>query len=250
MSWFYSAGGEQKGPVEQAEFESLIATGVIRPETLVWQPGMPNWQSAADTRPDLLPPALPGAGTVPAYSGPAYSVPAYSVPAYMTPQAPTVTGRLYAGFWIRVLARLIDFLVLMVPSGLVVVLVVGSSFFTALFRGDISVLSTAAPMMVVASLINAVMAGAYEAFTTSTYGGTLGKLALGLRVILPNGGMLNVQQALIRYLLYYAGTLIGLIPFIGLLGTLLTLVDNVSAAFDPQKRTIHDRIAHTFVVKK
>ncbi len=240
MSWFYSAGGEQKGPVEQADFESLIATGVIRPETLVWQPGMPNWQSAADTRPDLLPPALPGVS----------AVPAYSVPAYITPQHPMIAGRLYGGFWIRVLARLVDGLVLMVPSILVIVLVAGTSFFSAILGGDISALTSSAPMLIVAGLINAAMAAAYEAFTTSTYGGTLGKLALGLRVILPDGGMLDLQQALIRYLLYGAGGLIGLIPVIGLLGSLLTLVDNVSAAFDPQKRTIHDRLAHTFVVKK
>ena len=234
MSWFYSAGGEQKGPVEQSEFEALIATGAIRPETLVWQPGMPNWQSAADTRPDLLPPALPGNLN--------------PVPVYVV--APSANGRQYGGFWLRFLARIIDALVLLIPSMLVFVLVLGGSFFTALLGGDFSVLTGGAPMMIVAGLINAMMYAAYEAFTTSTYGGTLGKLALNLRVILPDGGMLNLQQALIRHLIYAAGSLIGIIPLVGFLGVLWTLVDNVSAAFDPQKRALHDRIANTYVVKK
>ena len=219
--------------MEQAEFESLIATGAIRPETLVWQPGMPNWQSAADTRPDLLPPALPGMSPV---------------PVYVTP--PPGSGRQYGGFWLRFLARIIDSLVLLIPSLLVFLLVLGTSFFTALLGGDLSVLTGGAPMMLVAGLINAIMYAGYEAFTTSTYGGTLGKLALSLRVILPDGGMLSLQQALIRHLIYAAGSIVSIIPFAGIFGGLWTLVDNVSAAFDPQKRALHDRIATTFVVKK
>ncbi len=239
MSWFYSAGGEQKGPVEVAEFESLIATGVIRPETLVWQPGMPNWQAASEARPDLLPPGIPG---VPA---PMYS----SAPPAMG--AAIVGGRLYAGFWIRVLARIIDGFVLLIPSFTVFLLVVGASFFQSLFAGDFGVLSAGGPMFIVAGLINAIMYAAYEAFTTSTYGGTLGKRALSLRVILPDGGMLNLQQALIRHLIYAGGSILGaLVPMASFLNGLWMLVDNVSCAFDPQKRTLHDRIANTFVVKK
>lgn len=237
MSWFYSAGGEQKGPVEVAEFESLIATGVIRPETLVWQPGMPNWQAAAEARPDLLPPAIPG---VP--------VPVYVVE---PPATRAAGGRMYAGFWIRLVARIIDGLVLFVPSTIVILLVVGASFFQSVFAGDLSVLSAGGPMFMVAGLINAIMYAAYEAFTTSTYGGTLGKMALSLRVTLPDGGMLNLQQALIRHLIYAGGSIVGvLVPMAGVLNGLWMLVDNVSCAFDPQKRTLHDRIANTFVVKK
>lgn len=235
MSWFYSAGGEQKGPVEVAEFESLIATGVIRPETLVWQPGMPNWQAASEVRPDLLPPAIPG-------------LPA---PVYASAPPALAGGRLYAGFWIRVVARIIDGLVLLIPSIVVFLLVVGMGFFQSMLAGDLSVLSAGGPMFIVAGLINAIMYAAYEAFTTSTYGGTLGKMALSLRVILPDGSMLNLQQALIRHLIYAGGSILGaLVPMASLLNGLWMLVDNVSCAFDPQKRTMHDRIANSFVVKK
>ena len=223
-----------------AEFESLIATGIIRAETLVWQPGMPNWLAASAARPDLLPPAIPGQfSPVPM---PTYSA---DVPVTMT------GGRQYGGFWIRLLARFIDGLVLMIPSITVMVLVVGTSFFTSIMGGDFSVLTGGTPMFIVAGLINACMYAAYEAFLTSTYGGTLGKMALGLRVILPDGGMLNLQQALIRHLIYAGGGIIGaLVPMAGILNARWIVVDNVSAAFDPQKRALHDRIANTFVVKK
>ena len=237
MAWFYSAGGEQKGPVEVAEFETLIATGIIRAKTLVWQPGMPNWQTASAARPDLLPPAIPGQFS--------------PVPVYVVAPPSVADGRQYGGFWLRLLARIIDALVLMIPSVTVMILVLGTSFFTSIMGGDFSVLTGGTPMFIVAGLLNACMYAAYEAFLTSTYGGTLGKMALGLRVILTDGGMLNLQQALIRHLIYAGGGIIGaLVPMAGFLNVLWMLADNVSAAFDPRKRALHDRIANTFVVKK
>ena len=237
MAWFYSVGGEQKGPVEVAEFETLIATGVIRAETLVWQPGMPNWQTASAARPHLLPPAIPGQFS--------------PVPVYVVAPPSVADGRQYGGFWLRLLARIIDGVVLMIPSVTVMVLVLGTSFFSSVMGGDFSVFTNGAPMFIVAGLINACMYAAYEAFLTSTYGGTLGKMALGLRVILPDGGLLSLQQALIRHLIYAGGGIIGaLVPMAGFLNGLWMLADNVSAAFDPRKRALHDRIANTFVVKK
>ncbi len=234
MPWFYSAGSEQKGPVEDAEFESLIASGVIRPETLVWQPGMPNWQPASAVRTDLLPPALPAT--------------LEPVPVYVA-QPPD--GRRYGGFWIRFLARIIDGLVLLIPQLAVIVLVAGTGFVTAIMNGDFTALMEGGGVLTAATLINAVLYAAYEAYLTSNYGGTLGKLALGLRVCLLDGSPLNLQQALIRHLIYAGGGIIGaLIPAIAFLNGLWVIVDTVSAAFDPQKRALHDRIAKTLVVKK
>ena len=43
MQWFYESGGQRQGPVEAAEFERLISTGTIKPETLVWREGMADW---------------------------------------------------------------------------------------------------------------------------------------------------------------------------------------------------------------
>ena len=44
MNWFYSEGGAQKGPVDDAAFRALVANGTIRPDTLVWREGMADWQ--------------------------------------------------------------------------------------------------------------------------------------------------------------------------------------------------------------
>ena len=65
MNWFYSEGGAQKGPVDDAAFRALVANGTIRPDTLVWHEGMADWLplSAAEPAlaPQVVPPPPPGA---------------------------------------------------------------------------------------------------------------------------------------------------------------------------------------------
>lgn len=62
MSWFFAEGGVQKGPVGEEEFQRLAATGTIRPDTLVWREGMPDWKpfgsiAAAPAATEAGPPA-------------------------------------------------------------------------------------------------------------------------------------------------------------------------------------------------
>jgi len=45
--WYYQHNNEQIGPLEQAQFEALIAAGTIGPRTLVRAEGMDDWQPAA-----------------------------------------------------------------------------------------------------------------------------------------------------------------------------------------------------------
>jgi hypothetical protein len=44
MKWYYVEGGQQQGPVSDAELEGKSRAGAITPETLVWREGMANWQ--------------------------------------------------------------------------------------------------------------------------------------------------------------------------------------------------------------
>ncbi|HSZ97178.1 MAG TPA: GYF domain-containing protein [Bradyrhizobium sp.] len=71
-SWFYANGGQQQGPLPEAQFRDLIARGIIRADTLIWTDGMSGWQKAGDI-PGLLspaarPPAMPGRAPAPAGS--------------------------------------------------------------------------------------------------------------------------------------------------------------------------------------
>jgi hypothetical protein len=51
MSWYYATGGQQFGPITDAELEQLVRGGTITAETLVWREGMTDWQPYARTRP-------------------------------------------------------------------------------------------------------------------------------------------------------------------------------------------------------
>ena len=70
---------------------------------------------------------------------------------------------------------------------------------------------------------------------TARYGATLGKRALGLRVITERGGPISLSLDTVRYLAQ-------------LVSSATLSIGYIMAAFDPEKRALHDRICNTRVV--
>ncbi|RMG13881.1 MAG: DUF4339 domain-containing protein [Planctomycetota bacterium] len=70
---FHAAiGGAQQGPFDLNALRGLLGQGRLRPETLVWRAGMPNWTPAKDVpelaalfAPPAAPPPLPGGAPPP-----------------------------------------------------------------------------------------------------------------------------------------------------------------------------------------
>lgn len=67
-AWFLVLGGQQAGPVDDADLRARVATGEVAPSTLVWQQGMAAWAPAGQVpalaglfaaTPPPLPPAPP-----------------------------------------------------------------------------------------------------------------------------------------------------------------------------------------------
>jgi hypothetical protein len=56
MDWYYAVNDQRMGPVSEAEFLRLIASGEVRPETLVWREGMTAWQPCREVQPAALGP--------------------------------------------------------------------------------------------------------------------------------------------------------------------------------------------------
>jgi uncharacterized membrane protein len=50
MPWHYAAGAEQRGPIDDAELDRLVASGDVTPDTLVWRPGMTAWRPLREAR--------------------------------------------------------------------------------------------------------------------------------------------------------------------------------------------------------
>ena len=76
----------------------------------------------------------------------------------------------------------------------------------------------------------------YNTIMQGKYGATLGKMACGLRVVQPDGAPISYGRAFGRA---WAEMLSGFICDIGY----------IVAAFDDQKRSLHDHIANTRVIR-
>jgi uncharacterized RDD family membrane protein YckC len=138
-------------------------------------------------------------------------------------------GFRWAGFWIRFAAIIVDALILL-PLTVAMQLMIGMSFAQIIGLESGSIM-----MLIVSQLLGLATGVAYEVAFVGRFGATLGKMACGIRVIMPGGGKVSYLRALARY-------------FAKLLNMLTIYIGYVMAAFDPVKRGLHDRICNTLVV--
>ncbi len=133
-----------------------------------------------------------------------------------------------AGFWIRLGAALIDFAVFF--------LVQASYGYVAgrLYGLDPSEAWTLAPML---WLFTVLFTAAYTTILHAAFGQTIGKLAVGIRVVADDGEPPRFGAALLRYIGYYV--------------SLATLgVGYLMAGLRSDKRALHDLLAGTRVVRR
>jgi uncharacterized RDD family membrane protein YckC len=142
-----------------------------------------------------------------------------------TPQPAAVR---YAGFWIRFVAYLIDSVVLSIAGS-----IIGAIFGVGLAMSGGGERSLTAG----AYLIGVVVAWLYFALMESSErGATLGKMAVGVRVVTEQGQRLSFANATGRYFAKFISAIILCIGFIMI-------------AFTDRKRGLHDMIAGTLVIK-
>ena len=137
----------------------------------------------------------------------------------------------YAGFWRRLVAYLIDYLVVIVGS-----LVVG--FVIGVIAGATGAEEIDGPWL--AAIYAAAIAGYYLYYAlmeSSSHQATVGKIALGIKVIDLEGNRLTFWRALGRSV---AKIISAITLFIGY----------IMAAFTKRKQALHDKIANTLVVKR
>lgn len=143
----------------------------------------------------------------------------------------TVSPVRYAGFWIRFGAYIIDSIVLSIVMVVLNLVIVG----TAVALGD----SDAAAGMagVISTLLSLVISICYfPGMEGSSHQATLGKKALGLKVVNEEGARISVGQAIGRY---FGKIISGLILCIGYM----------MAGWTEKKQALHDKMASTYVVK-
>ena len=122
----------------------------------------------------------------------------------------------YGSFWDRFGAAFIDGLILIIPNYLLIYI-----------AGD-----------GLGNLLSILMSWFYYAFLESGASqATIGKKALGLKVVTTDGQPISFGQATGRY-------------FGKILSTLILFIGYLMMLWDDKKQTLHDKMANTLVVKK
>ncbi len=147
------------------------------------------------------------------------------------PPQPMPTSFENAGFWIRVAAHLIDGLVLMVPGAVIFMIAVGG----IVAMGDLAEELADPAMTAVQLLINGVSL-IYYVIMNGTWGATLGKMAVGIKIVRTDGSPMGYGIALARYLIK------------NILGGCTCALMFLSVAFNPEYRGWHDQIVGTRVI--
>jgi uncharacterized RDD family membrane protein YckC len=268
MNWYYVDAGQRAGPVDDAQLSALASSGKILNDTLVWREGMDNWRMYGEVKapgsgPIAAPSVAPAMGpdlapseAVCAECGRIFNIqdmipyggvrvcagckPVFTQKLAEGAKVTTVlhgSGAHYGGFWMRVVAKLIDGVILTVP--LVLLLVVGIVVLLAP-KGRLESRYVVALFPLFELLIQfgfLVIRIGYDIFFVGKYGATPGKMACGLCVVTADGGKVGYARATGRA---FAEILSGMICEIGYL----------IVGFDDQKRALHDHICNTRVVYK
>lgn len=59
MDWYYTAGTERKGPMDEATLRAMIASGEIARDALLWNPILPDWIPCSQIAPSPVAEAAP-----------------------------------------------------------------------------------------------------------------------------------------------------------------------------------------------
>lgn len=154
----------------------------------------------------------------------------------------------YAGFWLRLVAIIIDGIIIGVAQSFIFVPILaalGLGFASSVETMDISDPDQAAGMM---ASVMALMGGYWILSLTiqilystlmesSKLQATVGKLALGLKVTDLQGNKLDFVKALVRNLCK-------------IISNFTLLIGYIMAGFTEKKQALHDMIASTLVLKK
>jgi uncharacterized RDD family membrane protein YckC/Tfp pilus assembly major pilin PilA len=215
--YFVDLLGTRQGPVSRRGLLDAIDQGRLRPASLVWRSGMPQWQPLSSLT-DELGPAVDRAPPEPPR-------PVHSQPQYGTAHV------VDAGFLRRAAAYVVDSLIYVV-----ICIALGAVLGVALALGHASKHGSGTVVLIytLASLIGLLYWPLQE---SSRHQATLGKRALGIKVTDLDGQRISFGRAFGRWLGKF---LSGLIFHVGYM----------MAGFTKRKQALHDMLAGTRVVDR
>jgi uncharacterized RDD family membrane protein YckC len=239
MNWYYAQDSQRQGPFDDSAFAELVKNGHVTPDTLVWREDLSNWKpyrevvggSAVSTAEGDAP-CVECGRTFPKsemvqYEG-SWICPTCKPIFFQRVRegvAPTA-GMVYGGFWIRFLAKFVDGILLQLVS-LAIRLLIGLV---------LSATEDPVPFLIVNWICSVLLGASYGTYFVGRFGATPGKMACRLRIVMADGAKVTYLRALGRH-------------FAEILSSLTLGVGYIMAAFDEEKRSLHDRVCDTRVIR-
>jgi len=234
-------GNVPTGPFTREQVADKLRTGEFSLNDLAFVEGLSQWTPLRDVlaRVDALTP--PAAGVPLATPPPQAVAPAYSYAATMQPPGHLV----YAGFWLRFVAYLVDYIILDIP---LLILAMGAGFVYGLsaarvhekvgfMHADGTVNGSFVLFEICITAVSVVIHWLYFALQESSSAqATLGKRVLSLKVTTLDGQRIGFGQATGRF-------------FGKIVSGLTLLIGYMMAGFTERKQALHDILAGTLVVR-
>jgi len=261
-NWYYAdAERQRQGPLTADELAQRFHQGRLRLDTLVWRDGLADWQPLRDFSDELAlhqapaetfyTPVEPAVAMSASETKPVFAESSARTDSPYAPPSATLTSDeafygggevVYAGFWKRVAAYLIDAFVIGIATQVVQLVVMGVFFGISasslsnpetMFASGTGILFVAALYLVPLAM----NAAYYAAFHASSKQATLGKMAVGIKVVRTDGTRISLARGVGRF-------------FATLLSSLIIGIGFLMAAFTERKQALHDMVCDTLVVDK
>ncbi len=213
MIWYYLKGGRQHGPVAEQSIANWLKSGFLSPDDLLWRSGMNDWAPASEIPEFGGQPSPPGGTLAAAPEG----------------------VRAYAGFWLRLVAYVIDSVLL----GIVLAVYWMPRLPIEATEGDLQSMMQEMQgrpdLMLSAFLLPLIY---FTILESSRWQASLGKKLLKLRVTDTGGLRIPWWRAALRRLLF------------DLILRFTYGIGHILAGFTPRKQGVHDLLARCLVVKE
>lgn len=260
--WYYMEDEQQRGPVMDADLETLRREGKINPETMVWREGMASWQPFREVQaageksdqPKNVPPAAglgTGAGEVVCsqcgglfaanevirYGNTPVCAACKPVFVQKLKEGANVAGGAmeFASFWTRFAAYFVDGIIVGI-IGAIIGGVAGAMIGAAGGMSGDNKNATIILIQLVSFALSFGVRAIYFIYFIGKNGQTPGKKLCKIRVVSADGSPVSYGKATGRFFGYFLSSLILGIGFF-------------MAAWDEEKRALHDRLCNTRVIK-
>jgi uncharacterized RDD family membrane protein YckC len=152
-----------------------------------------------------------------------------------------------AEWWQRLVAIIVDGLILGVPKSIITAIFVQSTSSGGLLQSHWE-----ASFAIIGIIFVFVDIAYFAILNGSEKGQTVGQMMLGIAVRdEASGGAIGPQRAGVRIVVLYPEILLAWLPVVGIgaIADLYTLVAALSPLWDSRRQGFHDKVAHTDVIK-